>query len=228
MGFLDIIGPVMIGPSSSHTAGAARLGRLAKACWGNEPFEEVTVFLRGSFAFTGRGHGTDKAVIAGLMGMLPDDEGIRTALDEAKKKHFPYRLETEHVDGAHPNSARFAFRGKDGHTLEVVGASIGGGAVELQEVDGFSVAISGDLPTLITFHKDTHGVVAAVAALLANRKINIASMTLHRKARGGMASLVTEMDMDGPPDEALRSAVAAAHPAILRVAPIYSGSGRQP
>ncbi len=223
MGFLDIIGPVMIGPSSSHTAGAARLGRLAKACWGNEPLAEIAVFLRGSFAFTSKGHGTDKAIVAGLMGLFPDDEGIRTALKDAKKKKIPYRLETEDVDGAHPNSARFSFRGKDGRTLDVVGASVGGGAVEIQEIDGFSVAISGELPTLVTFHKDTHGVVAAVAALLASRRLNIASMTLHRRARGGMATLVTELDMDGPPDDELCSAVTTAHSAILRVAPLYGG-----
>ena len=81
MGFLDIIGPVMIGPSSSHTAGAARLGKLAKSCWGDDPVREVVLFLRGSFAFTSKGHGTDKALVAGLLGMEPDDEGIRTALE---------------------------------------------------------------------------------------------------------------------------------------------------
>ncbi len=223
MGFLDIIGPVMIGPSSSHTAGAARLGRLARACWGTDPLAEVVVFLRGSFAFTSKGHGTDKAVVAGLMGMLPDDERIRNALSLAKEERFRFRLTTEDVDGAHPNSARFSFLGKNGRRLDVVGASIGGGAVEIQEIDGFSVAINGDLPTLITFHKDTRGVVAAVAALMAGREINIASMTLHRRARGGVATLVTELDMDVPPDEELCTAVLKAHPAILRVAPLYGG-----
>jgi len=223
MSFLDIIGPVMIGPSSSHTAGAARLGRLAKACWGTDPLDDITVFLRGSFAFTSKGHGTDKAVVAGLMGMLPDDERIRNALMLAKEAHFPYRLTTEDVDGAHPNSARFSFLGKNGQRLDVVGASIGGGAVEIQEIDGFSVAINGELPTLITFHKDTRGVVAAVAALMAGQNINIASMTLHRKARGGVATLVTELDMNAPPGEKLCTAVMEAHPAILRVASLFGG-----
>ena len=225
MGFLDIIGPVMIGPSSSHTAGAARLGKLAGACWGDDPVREVALFLRGSFAFTSKGHGTDKALVAGLLGMEPDDEGIRTALATAVERGFPFRFEREDVDGAHPNSVRFLFSGRDGRTMEIVGASVGGGAVELQEIDGFSVKVSGDLPTLVTFHRDVHGVVAAVAALLADRKINIASMTLHRKTRGGMASLVAEMEMEGNPDPALPGDVEKVHPAIVRVVPLYGRGG---
>lgn len=225
MGFTDIIGPVMIGPSSSHTAGAARLARLASACWGREPLKEVVVFLRGSFAFTSKGHGTDKAIVAGLLGMLPDDPGIRNAPDIARERNFSYRFDRDEIEGVHPNSARFRFTGLDGRSLEVVGASIGGGAVELQEIDGFKVQISGELPTLVTFHRDTHGVVAAVAALMASRKINIASMTLHRKTRGGFASLVAEMDLSGTPGDDLREAVAAAHPSILRVVELYTAEG---
>ena len=225
MGFLDIIGPVMIGPSSSHTAGAARLGKLAKSCWGDDPVGEVVLFLRGSFAFTSKGHGTDKALVAGLLGMEPDDEGIRTALETAVDRGFPFRFEREDVDGAHPNSVRILFSGRDGRTMEIVGASVGGGAVELQEIDGFSLKVTGDLPTLVTFHRDVHGVVAAVAALLADRKINIASMTLHRKARGGLASLVAEMEMEGNPDPALPGEVAKVHPAIVRVVPLYGRGG---
>ena len=227
MGFLDIIGPVMIGPSSSHTAGAARLGSLARACWGDAPLSNITIFLRGSFAFTSKGHGTDKALVAGLMGMSPEDGGIRTALETAREKGFPFRFEIEQIDGAHPNSARFSFTGSDGTTMDVIGASLGGGAVELQEIHGFSVKISGEQPTLITFHRDVHGVVAAVAALFAERKINIASMTLHRRARGGLASLVAELDMEKNPGSELQRAVETAHPAIIRVVPLYRG-GRTP
>ena len=225
MGFADIIGPVMIGPSSSHTAGAARLARLASACWGNEPLREVVVFLRGSFAFTSRGHGTDKAIVAGLLGMMPDDPGIRDALGIAAERGFPYRFDRDEIEGVHPNSARFLFTGCDGRTLEAVGASVGGGAVELQEIDGFRMQITGEFPTFVTFHRDTHGVVAAVAALMADRRINIASLTLHRKARGGLASLVAEIDHPGAPDETLRDAVAAAHPAILRVVELCTSGG---
>jgi len=227
MGFLDIIGPVMIGPSSSHTAGAARLGSLARACWGDAPLENVVISLRGSFAFTSKGHGTDKALVAGLMGMSPEDGGIRTALETAREKGFPFRFEIEQIDGAHPNSARFSFTGRDGATMDVIGASLGGGAVELQEIDGFSVKISGEMPTLITFHRDVHGVVAAVAALFAERKINIASMTLHRRARGGLASLVAELDMEKTPESELQRAVERAHPAIIRVVPLYRGGRTQ-
>lgn len=227
VGFFEIIGPVMIGPSSSHTAGAARLGKLARACWGEEPIEEVVLVLRGSFASTSRGHGTDKALVAGLLGMEPDDEGLRTALETAREQGLPFRFEQEDVDGAHPNSVRFRLFGRDGRTMEIVGASVGGGAVEIQEIDGFAMGCTGELPTLITFHRDVHGVVAAVAALFAERKINIASMTLHRKAKGGLASLVSELDMDADgglaPD--LHKAIKVAHPAILRVIPLYGKGG---
>lgn len=227
MGFFDIIGPVMIGPSSSHTAGAARLGKLARICWGEAPLSEVTFLLRGSFASTSRGHGTDKALVAGLLGMEPDDEGLRTALETAKEQGLPFRFEREDVDGAHPNSVRFCFTGRDGRTMEIVGASVGGGAVEILEIDVFAMGITGELPTLVTFHRDVHGVVAAVAACFAEREINIASMTLHRKAKGGLASLVAEMDMDmdGSPDPDLRKAIEAVHPAILRVIPLYGRGG---
>ncbi len=220
MGFLEIIGPVMIGPSSSHTAGAARLAKLAARCWGDGPFSSVTIYLRGSFASTSTGHGTDKALVAGLMGLEPDDPGIRTALETAKAKNFPYRFEQEEVDGAHPNSARFVFAGPDGGSMEIVGASVGGGAVELQEIDGFPVKITGELPALVIFHRDVHGVVAAVAARLADKKINIASMTLGRKSRGGLASLVAELDMDGCPGADLPGEIKGVHPAIIRVVPL--------
>lgn len=225
MALTDIIGPVMIGPSSSHTAGAARLGRLALACWGGDPLESVEIFLRGSFAHTSYGHGTDRALIAGLLDMAPDDIRLRDALLIARERKFNYRFDAEEIDGAHPNSARFVFTGKDGRTLEVIGASIGGGAVELQQVDGFNVSVSGELPSLITFHQDTHGVVAAVTRLFADMKINIATLSLYRKSRGGKASLVIELDLQSPPHRSVREAIEKAHPSIERVLPLYNEGG---
>ncbi|WP_286847816.1 MULTISPECIES: L-serine ammonia-lyase, iron-sulfur-dependent subunit beta [Aminobacterium] len=225
MPLTEIIGPVMIGPSSSHTAGAARLGRLALACWGEDPLESVEIFLRGSFAYTSYGHGTDRALVAGLLGMAPDDMRLRNALSIAKELQFNYRFDVEEVDGAHPNSARFVFTGKDNRTLEVIGASIGGGAVELQEIDGFKVSVSGELPSLITIHRDTHGVVAAITKLFAEMEINIATLSLYRKSKGGMASLVIELDLPSPPDDSVKQAMERAHPSIIRVLPLYARGG---
>ena len=224
MRLFDVLGPVMTGPSSSHTAGAVRIGSTARRLLGEQP-AQAEILLYGSFAATGRGHGTDRALVAGLLGMQPDDDRIPNSFALAKASGLHYKIGSINLRGAHPNTAVLRLVGVSGRKLEVVGASIGGGAVELLEIDGFKVQISGELPTLVTFHRDTHGVVAAVAALMASRKINIASMTLHRKTRGGFASLVAEMDLSGTPGDDLRDAVAAAHPSILRVVELYTSEG---
>ncbi len=221
MPLTEIIGPVMIGPSSSHTAGAARLGRLALACWGEDPCPETLIFR----PFISKARETDRALVAGLLGMAPDDMRLRNALSIAKELQFNYRFDVEEVDGAHPNSARFVFTGKDNRTLEVIGASIGGGAVELQEIDGFKVSVSGELPSLITIHRDTHGVVAAITKLFAEMEINIATLSLYRKSKGGMASLVIELDLPSPPDDSVKQAMERAHPSIIRVLPLYARGG---
>lgn len=209
----DIIGPVMIGPSSSHTAGAVRLGRIVRGCWGDE-IKKIDIYLRGSFATTGAGHGTDKALLAGLLGCAPDDPAIRGAYGLAEEAGLDFRFIEEDVDGAHPNSARFVVYGS-GRKMEVVGASVGGGAVCLQELDGFTVDLSGTLPSVIILNKDVKGVVSAVTSFLSEQGINIATMALHRDTRGGLATMVLELDtnraMPGP-DE-----IMGAHPAIVRV-----------
>ena len=214
MALEEIIGPVMVGPSSSHTAGAVRLGNLARLCWGR-PVTEVDLYLRGSFAATFWGHGTDRALLAGLLGLRPDDENLREAFRLASERGLRYRLHAERADGAHPNSVRFLFRGEEGRTLEVIGASVGGGTVELQSVDGFQLRATGELPTLVTFHRDAPGVIAAVSALLAEGGLNIASMNVHRQGRGGEAAMVLELD--GAPDEALLARLEACHPALDRL-----------
>lgn len=193
MSLADIIGPVMIGPSSSHTAGAARLGNIARSCFGG-PVVRAEIYLRGSFSDTGKGHGTDRALVAGLLGMAPDDIRLKNSFEIADETGFKFDLLAEEVDGAHPNSARFVLYGRENSSMEITGASIGGGAVVVSEIDGFKVNITGELPALITFHEDVHGVVASVTALLAEMKINIATLTLSRKSRSGQASMVIEVD----------------------------------
>ena len=194
----DIIGPVMVGPSSSHTAGAARLGKLARACF-DGTLNRAEIYLRGSFSDTGKGHGTDRAIIAGLLGMAPDDIRLKDSFELAFDKGFDFLILSETVDGAHPNSVRLVLYGNEGISMEIVGASVGGGSVLIQEIDGFRVNISGELPVLVTFHEDVHGVAAKVTALLAEMKINIAGLTLSRKSRSGLASMVIEVDDVLPP-----------------------------
>ncbi|WP_286976924.1 L-serine ammonia-lyase, iron-sulfur-dependent subunit beta [Acetomicrobium sp. UBA5826] len=213
MALLDIIGPVMVGPSSSHTAGAAKLGRLARRAW-NEEVNKVDIFLRGSFASTYWGHGTDKALIGGLLGFMPDDERIRDALEIARQRGLEYRFFAESIDGAHPNSVRFVIY-KEDKAMELVGASLGGGVIELQEIDGFSISLSGDLAAIITFHRDQPGVVAAVAGVMAKKGLNIATMRLHRQGRGGRAAMVIEID--GELKESTKDEILNSHSALMRV-----------
>jgi len=192
MSLTEIIGPVMVGPSSSHTAGAAKLGNIARRLWGKE-IKEVEIYLRGSFADTYWGHGTDRALIGGLLGWHPDDIRIRNAFSFTNKSEMMYRFYYESIDGAHPNSVRFVIKSKLS-TMEIVGASTGGGAILIQEIDGFNVDIDGELPTLIIFHKDKPGVVSSITTELFRMKLNIAEMNLKRKARGQDAMMVIEMD----------------------------------
>ncbi|EHM10641.1 L-serine dehydratase, iron-sulfur-dependent, beta subunit [Thermanaerovibrio velox DSM 12556] len=213
MALEEIVGPVMVGPSSSHTAGAVRLGNLARLCWGGE-VREVDLFLRGSFAATFWGHGTDKALLAGIMGFSPSDESLKDSFRIAAERGLKYRFHAEKVDGAHPNSVRFVMRDDD-KVMEVVGASLGGGAVELQEVDGFSLRASGELPTMITFHRDEPGVIAAVSAILAEAGINVASMNVHRQGRGKGAAMVLELD--ALPSEGVVERISRCHGAIRRL-----------
>lgn len=213
MALEEIVGPVMVGPSSSHTAGAVRLGNLARLCWGGD-VQEVDIYLRGSFAATFWGHGTDRALLAGLMGFSPRDEELKDSFRIAAERGVKYRFHAEKVDGAHPNSVRFVVRQND-KVMEVVGASVGGGAVELQEVDGFSLRASGGLPTLITFHRDEPGVIAAVSAILAEVGINVASMNVHRQGRGKGAAMVLELD--ALPSEETVERIRNSHGAIRRI-----------
>ena len=209
----EIIGPVMVGPSSSHTAGAAHIGRIVRMCWGGE-IKKAALYMRGSFASTGAGHGTDKALVAGLMGMAKDDPGIRRAFELAREAGLEFEFHIEEVAGAHPNSVRVVVEG-DGRTMEAVGYSIGGGAVLLHKLDGFQVDISCALPAVIIMNKDVQGVVSAVTSYLSAHGVNIATMRLHRDSRGGLATMVIELDPAGAgvDTEVMRNM----HPGIVRV-----------
>lgn len=209
MSLLDIIGPVMIGPSSSHTAGAVRLGLLARRVWMSAQSESksepaspsnVIFYLRGSFAATYWGHGTDRGLVAGILGMLPDDTDIPVSFEKAREAGVNFKFETEEIDGAHPNSVRIVMSGgASGARCEIIGASIGGGAVELQAIDGFPVRVSGDVLSLISFHKDVPGVIASLAEQFYFMGLNIARMDLSRNTRGGMAAAVFELEGEVPP-----------------------------
>ena len=202
MNLIDIIGPVMIGPSSSHTAGAVRLGLLAASILGGQPVQ-AEINLHGSFAETYQGHGTDMALLAGLMGWTPDDERIPEAEKYAREGGLTYSFKKIDLGNmAHPNTVLFKLTSASGSYCEITGSSVGGGQVKVTEIDGFPVELTGRLPAILTVHIDTRGVIALVTSTLANAGVNIATMRLFRSNKGGMASMVIECD-EAVPQEIL-------------------------
>jgi L-serine dehydratase len=200
---LDIIGPVMVGPSSSHTAGACRIGLLARALVAGTP-ESARVELHGSFARTGEGHGTDKAITGGLLGFRPDDARIRDALDIAEREGLGYRFEKTTIsDDVHPNTVRITVT-RAGETHVTVASSIGAGRITLTEIDGYPVEVNGNLHTIVVVAEDRPGSVARIAGILAEEKVNLATMRLTRKERGGDAFMVLEAD-EAPSDHSIES-----------------------
>lgn len=189
----DILGPVMVGPSSSHTAGAARLGKVARAVAG-EKIVDVKFFLHGSFAKTYKGHGTDKALLAGILGMNPDDERLRASLSIAKEEGLRFEFIECDLGDYHPNTVKFVMECESGNVCEVLGSSIGGGSIEIVEVDGNKASFSGAYPTLITCHDDKFGTVNKVTQLLLEHEINIAFMNVSRTQKGMDATMTLEVD----------------------------------
>jgi len=183
----DMMGPVMVGPSSSHTAGAARIGNMGRTLLG----EEVTradIGLHGSFAETGFGHGTDRALLAGLLGMKPDDLRIPNAYEEANRAGMAYSFRTVELRDAHPNTALLELTGKSGKKLTLQASSIGGGAIVVNKIDGIDVNFTGDFNTLIVRNQDESGSVAAITSILSQVHINVANMSVNRHPpRGGAA-----------------------------------------
>ena len=206
MNVFDIVGPVMIGPSSSHTAGAVRIGRVARALLGCEPVN-AQILLHGSFAKTYKGHGTDKALIAGIMGMATDDERIRFSPRLAEEAGLSVSILPTEIDGAHPNTALITLTDATGRTVSVQGASVGGGNILITRVNGMEVHISGQYNTLIVLHQDTPGIIAAVTELLAESQVNICNFRLSRQKKGGVA--VMTIEMDGGLDPALNGRIEA-------------------
>ena len=174
MRLFDVLGPVMTGPSSSHTAGAVRIGSTARRLLGEQP-AEAEILLYGSFAATGRGHGTDRALVAGLLGMQPDDDRIPHSFSIAKEAGLHFKIGTTNLRGAHPNTAVLRLTGASGRKLEVVGASIGGGRINICQIDGITTNFGGDHNTLIVHNQDTPGHVAAVTTCLSQHGVNIAT-----------------------------------------------------
>lgn len=200
MNLFDIVGPVMIGPSSSHTAGAVRIGRLAGRLMGEE-IREAEVLFHGSFLATGKGHGTDRAVVAGLMGLDVDDARVPESLTLAPGVGLTVRFGSIDLgDDVHPNSLKLKLTGKSGKRMELAASSIGGGRIRIFELDGVKASFSGDQPTLIISNLDEPGLVAEVAALLQKGLVNIATMQLYRAGRGGMAVMVIVCDDEVPAD----------------------------
>lgn len=203
MSIFDIIGPVMIGPSSSHTAGAVRLGRMARYLLDDEP-ALVRFALAGSFAATGVGHGTHEALLGGVLGLDPDNPQIIDAMALAEGFGLVSDFTEVDVRTDHPNTVWITLEGKGGASVKMVGSSIGGGRIKLLEVDGLQIDQEVQLTTLLTTYQDRPGVVAAVTRILAGYHMNIAGMKVYRSARGKTALMLLETD-DSIPKPALEA-----------------------
>jgi len=197
MNLTDIIGPVMVGPSSSHTAGAVKIGGVSRKLLADKVVS-ADIGLHGSFLATGRGHGTDRALIAGLLGMAVDDPRIPGSFEVAKAEGMDFRIGGVDLGEVHPNSVRMDLTGASGRTLQVVAASLGGGQIQICELDGLTANFSGDFPTLIVHNIDQPGHVTEVTSMLGHKSVNIATMQLYREKRGGNAVMVIECDQEVP------------------------------
>ena len=195
MNLYDIIGPVMVGPSSSHTAGAVKIGYVSRKLMA-QPIVKAQILLYGSFLATGKGHGTQIAIVAGLLGMKTDDCRIPDSFRLAGEAGMEISFGEAELKDAHPNSAQLILTGADGRQLEIVGESIGGSRINIASIDGLSANFSGDYPTLIVHNLDQPGHVAEVTSMLSHKSVNIATMQLYRAGRGGHAVMVIECDQE--------------------------------
>jgi len=193
IGLFDVLGPVMIGPSSSHTAGAVKLGNIARqiSC---ADFQQVDFYLHGSLAKTYQGHGTDKALLGGVLGIKADDEQIRDSFAIADKMGVDFQFHAVDLGNVHPNTVKIVTKNAQEKTCELTGSSIGGGKVLVNSLNGMHVEFTGQYPTIITNHLDRPGVVAHVSAILSQHGINIAFLRVFRQLRGSEACMVIEND----------------------------------
>ncbi len=193
MDLFDILGPVMVGPSSSHTAGAARIGYMTRTLLGTRPLR-ARIHLFGSFAETGMGHGTDKALVGGLLGMKPDDMRLPFAFDEAEKLGLSFTIDEIDLPDAHPNTAVIEAEGECGRRLTVQASSLGGGRIMVDKINGIHVGFTGEYNTLVIHNHDESGAVAEVTGILNHLGVNVANMSVNRRKRGGDALMVIETD----------------------------------
>lgn len=197
MNIFEIVGPVMVGPSSSHTAGAVKIGYASRKLLG-ENLASAEILLHGSFLATGRGHGTHFALVAGLLGMREDDPRIPESLEIAEKSGIKIKFGRANLKNFHPNSVQLELTGVNGRHLQVIGESVGGSVINIASIDGLRTNFSGDYPTLIVHNKDQPGHVAEVTSMLSHKSVNIAAMQLSRAKRGGDAVMVLEVDGEIP------------------------------
>ena len=189
----DILGPIMIGPSSSHTAGAVRLAKVASIIAGKN-IMSVKFVLHGSFAKTYKGHGTDKALIAGILGMDPWDDRLKDSMNIAKEAGLKVEFAFADLGDVHPNTVKFVITKKSGRVIEIIGSSVGGGNILIFKVDGEAVEFTGNYPTIIVRHKDIPGMISKVSTILYEENVNIAFMNVYRNSRGLNATMVFETD----------------------------------
>jgi len=195
---LDVMGPVMVGPSSSHTAGTARLGRVAREILDEDPVS-VHFYLHLPLAATYRGHGSDFALVGGSIGLNVDDPRIPEAIRIAEQMGVDITFSEEDLGDVHPNTVRIAIHGKT-REAEISGSSIGGGVIEVFKINGFQTRFKGDSPTLLLFYRDRPGMISEVTNIIAEEGINIASLSCSRKQRGKDAFM--QIDVDSPLSEA--------------------------
>ncbi|MHB8129075.1 MAG: L-serine ammonia-lyase, iron-sulfur-dependent subunit beta [Mobilitalea sp.] len=199
MSVFDIMGPVMVGPSSSHTAGAVKIGFVARQLLRDEIIY-ADIYLHGSFLATGKGHGTDKALIAGLLGMKTDDERIPLSFSIADETGMEYHFSGIELRNAHPNSVLMKLRGVHGKEIEIVASSLGGATIKIDKIDGLEANICACYPTLIVHNVDQPGLVSQVTSILGFKAVNIATMHIYRDKRGGSAVMIIECDQEVSPE----------------------------
>lgn len=197
MNVFDIMGPVMVGPSSSHTAGAVKIGFTARQLI-REEIKNAEIYLHGSFFATGKGHGTDRALIAGLLGMKPDDERIPSSFQIAEENGMQYSFAGIELRNVHPNTVLLKLTGNNGRKLEIVASSLGGSAIRICQLDGLEANFCACYPTLIVHNVDQPGHISEVTSMLGHKSVNVATMQLYRDKRGGNAVMVIECDQEVP------------------------------
>ncbi|WP_018248541.1 L-serine ammonia-lyase, iron-sulfur-dependent subunit beta [Orenia marismortui] len=193
LSIFDILGPVMVGPSSSHTAGAVRIGNLAREIVGEE-ISQIKIYLHGSFKETYKGHGTDKALIGGLLGLKTDDTAIKKSFALAEKEGVKFNFLTIDLDRVHPNTVKLEIKDINDNLTNIIASSVGGGSVIIEEINGIKVKITGEYYSLITIHQDKTGIIAQISKVLENYKLNIAYMKVLREFKGSLATAVIELD----------------------------------